>query len=117
MKVNNPRFPHTCKVYRISGETSFDEGNETVLYVGKCNKYGRTSPRTSTNGSTSLRTFTKSNVIKSDYAIDIPGLVKGIIAGDLVDVTDYGGSFESCVVTDCYPTEMGTTLYFNLAKN
>lgn len=34
MKVNNPRFPHTCKVYRISGETSFDEGNETVLYVG-----------------------------------------------------------------------------------
>lgn len=107
MKVNNPRFPHTCKVYRISGETSFDEGNETVLYVGKCNKYG----------STNLRTFTKSNVIKSDYAIDIPGLVKGIIAGDLVDVTDYGGSFESCMVTDCYPTEMGTTLYFNLAKN
>jgi hypothetical protein len=107
MKVNNPRFPHTCKVYRISGETSFDEGNETVLYVGRCHKYG----------STSLRTFTKSNVIKSDYAIDIPGLAKGIIAGDLVDVTDYGGSFESCVVTDCYPTEMGTTLYFNLAKN
>ena len=107
MEVNNPRFPHTCKVYRISGETSFDEGNETVLYVGECNKYG----------STSLRTFTKSNVIKSDYAIDIPGLVKGIIAGDLVDVTDYGESFESCVVTDCYPTEMGTTLYFNLAKN
>lgn len=107
MKVNNPRFPHTCKVYRISGETSFDEGNETVLYVGRCHKYR----------STSLRTFTKSNVIKSDYAIDIPGLAKGIIAGDLVDVTDYGGSFESCVVTDCYPTEMGTTLYFNLAKN
>lgn len=107
MKVNNPRFPHTCKVYRISGKTSFDEGNETVLYVGRCRKYG----------STSLRTFTKSNVIKSDYAIDIPGLAKGIIAGDLVDVTDYGGSFESCVVTDCYPTEMGTTLYFNLAKN
>ena len=107
MKVNNPRFPHTFKVYRISGETSFDEGNETVLYVGRCHKYG----------STSLRTFTKSNVIKSDYAIDIPGLAKGIIAGDLVDVTDYGGSFESCVVTDCYPTEMGTTLYFNLAKN
>lgn len=107
MKVNNPRFPHTCKVYRISGETSFDEGKETVLYVGRCHKYG----------STSLRTFTKSNVIKSDYAIDIPGLAKGIIAGDLVDVTDYGGSFESCVVTDCYPTEMGTTLYFNLAKN
>lgn len=107
MKVNNPRFPHTCKVYRISGETPFDEGNETVLYVGRCHKYG----------STSLRTFTKSNVIKSDYAIDIPGLAKGIIAGDLVDVTDYGGSFESCVVTDCYPTEMGTTLYFNLAKN
>ena len=75
MKVNNPRFPHTCKVYRISGETSFDEGNETVLYVGKCNKYGRTSPRTST----------KDNVIKVDYAVDIPGLVKGVVSGDIVD--------------------------------
>lgn len=107
MKVSNPRFPHTCKVYRISGETSFDKGSETVLYEGKCNKYG----------SSSLRTFTKNNVIKGDYAIDIPGLVKGILSGDLVDVTDYGGTFEAKVITDCYATEMGTTLYFNMAKN
>ena len=103
MKVNNPRFPHTCKVYRISGETSFDDGAETVLYEGEC--------------SSSLRTFTESNVIKSDYAIYIPGLVRGIVAGDLVDVTDYGGTFEAKVITDCYATEMGTTLYFNMAKN
>lgn len=107
MKVNNPPFPHTCKVYRISRETSFEDGSETVLYEGECNKYG----------SSSLRTFTKNNVVKSDYAINIPGLIKGIVAGDLVDVTDYGESLKARVVTDCYLTEMGTTLYFNLAKN
>ncbi len=106
MKVNNPRFPHTCKVYRISGETSFDEGSETVLYEGECNKYS----------SSSLRTFTEDNVIKVDYAVDIPGLVKGVVTGDIVDFADFGEPFKGCIITDCYPTTMGTTLYFNQAK-
>lgn len=106
MKVNNPRFPHTCKVYRISGETSFDEGSETVLYEGECNKYS----------SSSLRTFMKDNVIKVDYAVDIPGLVKGVVTGDIVDFADFGAPFKGCIITDCYPTTMGTTLYFNQAK-
>lgn len=106
-KVSNPRFPHTCKVYRMEGETSFNEGRETVLYEGKCNKYG----------SSNLRTFKTDNVVKGDYAVDIPGLVKGIRPGDLVDVSDYTGEAKRILVTDAYPTEMGTTVYFNLSKN
>lgn len=107
MSVYNPRFPHTCRVYRIEGETSFSDGEETVLYEGECNRYGATS----------LRTFRTDNVIKGDYAIDIPCLVCGIDTGCYVDVTDYIGTFTKCVVTDCYPNNMGTTLQFNLPKN
>ena len=106
-KVKNPRFPHTCTVYRMEGETSFEDGEKTVLYEGKCNKYG----------SSSLRTFKTSNVVKCDYAVDIPGLIEGIQTGDMVDATDYSGTVTGCLVTDAYATEMGTTVYFNLAKN
>lgn len=107
MKVSNPRFPHTCTVYRIDGETSFEDGDKTILYEGKCAKYGNTG----------LRSFKSNNVFKGDYAVDIPGLIKGIRSGCIVDVTDYGGEYKSCIVTDAYASEMGTTVYFNIAKN
>ncbi len=32
MKVNNPRFPHTCKVYRISGETLVWRECKEIVY-------------------------------------------------------------------------------------
>lgn len=107
MKTNNPRFPHTCKIYRITGEDSFEDGKEIIIYEGKCNKYGNSS----------LRTFKTNGVIRGDYAVDVPGLVKGIVSGDVLDVTDYSGTFEACMLTDCYASDMGTTVYFNLAKN
>lgn len=106
-KVSNPRFPHTCRVYKISDETSWDDGVETVLYEGKCNKYG----------SSNLRTFKTDNVLKGDYAVDIPGLVKDVCTGCILDVTDYTGTNKKLTVTDAYPTEMGTTVYFNMSKN
>lgn len=106
-KVNNPRFPHTCKVYKVIGGDAWESGTEEVLYEGKCNKYG----------SSNLRTFNRDNVIKADYAVDIPGLVRGVSTGCLLDVTDYTGTYEKLTLTDAYPTEMGTTLYFNMSKN
>lgn len=106
-KVNNPRFPHTCRVYRMEGESSFSEGEPVVLYEGCCNKYGNSS----------LRTFMSKNVIKGDYAVDIPGLVKGILPGDFLDYEDFSGSRKRCLVADGYASEMGTTVYFNLSKN
>ena len=107
MKVNNPRHPHKCTVYRIIGEDSFSDGEKVILYEGICRK----------EGSTKLRTFKTANVIKSDYLLSLPGIVEGILAGDLIDVTDRQGTFTQCMVTDSYAGNLGTTVYFNLAKN
>lgn len=107
VKVNNPRFPHRCTIYTLIGGDAWSDGEKKILYEGKCNKYG----------SGQLRTFNREGVIKTDYAIDLPGLVKGVCTGCLVDVTDYTGSYEGIVITDAYPTEMGTTLTFNIPKN
>lgn len=105
--VNNPRFPHRCKVYRMEGETSFKEGVEKVLYEGQCRKYG----------SSSLRTFKTDNVVKGDFALSLPGTVEDIQSGDLIDATDRSGSYSRCLVTECYAGNLGTTVYFNLPKN
>ena len=106
-KINNPRFPHTCKVYRMEGETSFSDGSEVLLYQGECRK----------ESSTSLRTFKTDNVVKGDYALYVPGTVTGILAGDLIDVTDRNGTYKRCMVTECYAGNLGTTVFFNMAKN
>ena len=113
MKVNNPRHPHKCTVYRIIGEDSFSDGKKMILYEGICRKEGSTNLRT-------FRwppTFKTNNVIKSDYLLSLPGIVEGILAGDLIDVTDRQGTFTQCMVTDSYAGNLGTTVYFNLAKN
>lgn len=106
-KVSNPRFPHTCTVYKLVGGDAWTESEKQILYQGECCKYG----------SGTLRTFSYNGVIKGDYAIDIPGLVENVCTGCLVDVTDFTGSYEGLVLTDAYPSYMGTTLFFNMPKN
>lgn len=105
------RFPHVCKVYRVDGETPFDDGVETLLYEGECYMYGNST----------LRTFKIGGVVKGEYAIDIPALVRGVNAGDLIDVTDYNGTYKECMVTTSIPVEygkhQGTSIYFNIMKN
>ena len=91
----------------MEGETSFEDGVETVLYEGVCRKYGNSS----------LRTFKTDDVVKGDFALSVPGTVEGILAGDLIDVTDKSGTWERCMVTECYAGNLGTTVYFNMAKN
>lgn len=91
----------------MEGETSFEDGVETVLYEGVCRKYGNSS----------LRTFKTDDVVKGDFALSVPGTVEGILAGDLIDVTDKSGTWERCMVTECYAGNLGTTVYFNLSKN
>lgn len=106
--VKNPRHPHTCRIYRRVGETSFEDGVEEVLYEGACRKYGNTS----------LRSFTGGDRVKyADYALSLPGQVRGVGTGTFVDVTDLVGTVTGAVVTDSYPTNLGTTVYFNLPKN
>lgn len=107
MKPDNPRFPHRCTIYKMEDETSFSEGKKVIFYEGECRKYGNTS----------LRTFKVENVIKADYALSIPGIHEGIKTGYLIDVTDRVRTFTECMVADCYPGNLGTTVYFNIAKN
>lgn len=107
MKPDNPRFPHRCVIYRMEGESSFSEGERVVLYEGVCRKYSNTV----------LRTFKAENVVKTDYALSVPGILEGVKDGYLMDVTDRTGTFRGCMVADCYPGNLGTTVYFNLAKN
>lgn len=105
------RFPHTCIVYEVSEETPFGDGITKIIYQGECHMYG----------SSTLRTFKQSGVIKGEYAVDIPKLVKGVNSGCLIDVTDYNGEFVGCVITNSMPVvygkHEGTSIYFNLPKN
>lgn len=105
--VKNPSFPHWCRLYRIEGAGISSEGEEKVFYEGKCLKYG----------SSNLRTFRTGNVIRGDYAVDIPVLVTGCGSGDFIDVEDYTGKFSRIILSDVQPGEMGTTVYFNMSHN
>lgn len=106
MAISNPRWPHSCRIYRIKGESSFSDGEIEILYEGKCRKYNNTS----------IRTFTgKDSVITTDYGLSLPGQVCGII-GALCDVTDFNGTLTRVTITDCYPTNLGTTAQFNAPK-
>lgn len=107
MAVSNPRHPHRCTIYRLVDETSFSDGEKVILYEGACRK------ETTTN----LRTFKTDGVIKSDYLVSLPGTVGGILAGDLIDVTDRQGEFMECIISDSYAGNLGTNVYFNLPKS
>lgn len=106
-KISNPRHSHKCRIYRRLGATNFSKGEEKVLYEGICRK----------EGSTTLRTFKTNNVLKSDYMLSLPGIVEGILSGDLIDVVDRQGEYKGCMVTDSYAGNLGTTVYFNQPKN
>lgn len=93
----NPRFPHTCKIYRMTEATPFDPGTEVVIYEGECRKYTNTSKF--------------NEVLISKYGLSIPGTL-GIKAGDLLNVTDIAGDFSGSVV-EVNAGNLGTTVFFN----
>lgn len=114
------RWPHTCKIYEksvspyqtdISAAFSTEEEtpSENVVYEGKCYKYGAST----------MRTFKTDGVIKADFAVDIPELIKGVKGGFLIDVYDDCGEYLEMEISDLQPVRygkfVGTTLYFNYA--
>ena len=107
MAVLNPRFPHTCKIYREEGASNFSSGVDKTIYEGECRM----------EGNTSVRTFKVQNVVKADYRLQIPGQVLGVKAGDLLDVTDRQGTFYRCAIADAFAGNLGTSVYFNITRN
>lgn len=95
----NPRFPHTCKVFRMTEATPFSPGAEKILYEGECRKY--------------VNRDRFNEVQISTYGLSIPGTVPDIKVGDLLNVTDPSGEYNNCTIVRSSPGNLGTTVYFN----
>ena len=103
--MDNPRFPHRCRIYRQEGVTSFDDGQVVTLYEGVCRKYKNAS----------FHRLNKELVSQAAYELSLPGTVAGICKGDLADVTDRKGERTGLAVVDCYAGNLGTTVWLNEA--
>lgn len=102
MSANNPRFPHQCVIYRKEGATSFGGGTVKELYKGVCRKSSSTNIRTFNTGSN-----TTGKVDIADYRVSMPGIVKGIQKGDLIDVTDLIGTEKGMRIVSFEATQLG----------
>ena len=101
--MKNPRFPHQCKVYRREEATSFNpEGKLVTLYEGECRKSASNNIRTFNTGSNAT-----GKVDVADYRISVPGVVKGVKKGDLIDVTDLIGTEKELRIVLLNATQLG----------
>lgn len=107
MRTNNPRYPHTCVIYRIKGATQFSEGEKVSLYEGECRK----------ESNTSIRNFYSNNVPKTDYRVSMPGFVEDILPGDMIDIKDRVALWAGILITDVNISNFGTEIFFNISKN
>lgn len=107
MRTNNPRYPHTCVIYRIKGATQFSKGEKVSLYEGECRK----------ESNTSIRNFYSNNVPKTDYRVSMPGFVEGILPGDMIDIKDRVALWAGILITDVNISNFGTEIFFNISKN
>lgn len=99
----NPRYPHTCVIYRSEGATSFNpKGTKRELYSGMCRKSTSDNIRTFNTGSNNM-----GKVDTIDYRVSFPGIVAGIQKGDLVDVTDKIGTETAIRVVMVEYSEIG----------
>lgn len=113
--MNNPRFPHQCVIYRNVGATSFTKGERKELYNGPCRKSSSNNIRTFNTGSN-----TTGKVDTSDIRVSVPGIVKGIQKGDLVDVTDLIDTTKGLRVVGIEATQLiggGTAVLCNISSN
>lgn len=115
-KMNNPRFPHQCVIYRREGATSFNpSGTVKELYNGVCRKSSSTNIRSFNVGSN-----TTGKVDVTDYRVSMPGIVKGLQKGDLIDVTDLIGTEKGLRIVNFGATRLmggGTEVLCNLPSN
>lgn len=115
-KMNNPRFPHFCRIVRITGATSFSDGTEELIYEGPCRRESSDNIRTFRTGST---TFGQVNY--GDHRVSMPGM-QGIRRGDVATV--HVGAEEDRGVTVLHPNcsplstrdapDGSTEFYYNL---
>lgn len=101
-KMTNPRFPHKCIIYRKEGATNFGGGTIKELYNGPCRKSSSSNIRSFNTGSN-----TTGKVDIADYRVSMPGIVKGLQKGDLIDVTDLIGTEKGMRIVNFDATQLG----------
>lgn len=101
--TDNPQYPHQCVIYRREGATSFNpEGEIVIIYEGVCRKSSSDNIRTFNTGTNST-----GKVDVADYRVSIPGIVKGIQKGDMIDVTDLIGTETGIRIVSRNATQLG----------
>ena len=110
-RIEHRNYPHVCRIYSNAAVSQFsDMEDATVIYEGECIKYG----------SKQMRKYVDANVIKADFCVDIPYVIKGIFSGMKLDVTDSQGEFPNCEIVSAFADDvygLGTTVFFNVAMN
>lgn len=104
MPVNNPRFPHTCKIVRpLDEDPMVDESEESVIYEGTCRAYDKNT------------TSDKGDVLNSFRGLALPVDREGWVAlgtvpreGDTV-IVDRGTHKEYGRVVDVNAGNFGGT--------
>lgn len=85
--MNNPHYPHHCKIYRIAECDSFSNGEIIVIYDGVCRKQSSSNIRTFKTGQSNI-----GQVVYGDYRVSIPVVLSNLKSGDKMDVTDAIGT-------------------------
>jgi len=129
----NPRFPHTCTVYRDGeGGDAFSDGEEAkILYEGECRNYNTTRNIGDAKVQSSQYTLAipaykeitgDTEVSEEDEIVTIEGkqykrIIVKAFAGDKVKCTDARGMEQFGIVVDCYAGTMGNNVYWNYDAN
>lgn len=110
--VENPRFPHKIKIYRITVDDVFEDNERIdVLYEGDARNFFNTT----TDGDSKMVT----NLRKSAIPVPNDFVNEAILAGDIVEawkgkdneIHEYGR------VTDFKPANFGTEIFWKYGRN
>lgn len=107
MSAENPRFPHTLALTRVTAASQDDPFAATApvtLYDGECRSYRN------------VVTKTRDGVLVSDYVIAMPRVDFAILPGDKVSVEANNRQMEG-VVVDSQTTNLGTNIWWNQKEN
>lgn len=110
-KVNNPRFPHCCRIVRQQEAGPLeDAGHDVVIYCGECRSYARDTVSDNGEVNTSYRWLALP--LKQDEWTDdtLP------LEGDKVEVCK-GSHKEYGLVVDKRPGNLGTHILWKYVRN
>ena len=110
-RINNPRFPHTCRIVRYdNSDPMVDDTEGIVIYEGECRSDNKAV--TSDNGEHNVSYRTLALPLKQDEWTEntIP------LEGDRIELQRFGYK-EYGIVVDKRPSNLGTHILWKYARN